>query len=45
MYVPLAGTNEVAVVDVFSKEILTTIGNVGSNPVAVTMALTNNYCH
>lgn len=45
MYVPLAGTDEVAVVDVFSKEILTTIGNVGSNPVAVTMALTNNYCH
>lgn len=45
MYVALTDQDALAVVDVFSKEILTTIPNVGKSPFGVTLALTNNYCH
>lgn len=45
LYVALAGSNSVAVIDTRNRALKTVIADVGSAPVGVTMARTNNYCH
>lgn len=45
MFVPIAETGELVVVDVYKKEILSRIKGVGANPTRVALAATNNYCH
>lgn len=45
MYVALSDTNELAVIDIEARELLTTIKNVGHAPRGATMLQTNNYCH
>ncbi|MDZ4135844.1 MAG: hypothetical protein U1D06_09680, partial [Paracoccaceae bacterium] len=45
MYVALADTNELLVIDVYAKSIIKRIGNVGTQPSGVNLAATNNYCH
>jgi DNA-binding beta-propeller fold protein YncE len=45
MFVPIAETGELVVVDVYKKEIMRRIKGVGTNPTHVALAATNNYCH
>ncbi len=45
LYVALAGSNSVAVIDTRDRALKTIIADVGSAPVGVTMTRTNNYCH
>jgi YVTN family beta-propeller protein len=45
LYVALAGSNSVAVIDTRDRALKTVIADVGSAPVGVTMTRTNNYCH
>jgi YVTN family beta-propeller protein len=45
LYVALAGSNSVAVIDTRNRALNTVIRDVGSAPVGITMTNTNNYCH
>jgi YVTN family beta-propeller protein len=45
LYVALAGTNSVAVIDTRARALKTVIEDVGDAPVGITMAHTNNFCH
>ncbi len=45
LYVALAGSNSVAVIDTRTRALKTVIADVGSAPVGITMARNNNYCH
>ncbi len=45
IYVPLRDENALVVFDAFDRKILKTIKGVGSRPVSVAMAESNNYCH
>lgn len=45
IYVPLRDENALVVFDAFDRKILKTIKGVGSSPVSVALAESNNYCH
>jgi YVTN family beta-propeller protein len=45
LYVALAGSNSVAVINTRDRALETIITDVGSAPVGITMARTNNFCH
>lgn len=45
MYVPVAETGELVVVDVYNKEIISRVKGMDGVPTRIALAATNNYCH